>query len=228
MKTHKQSAFTLIELLVVISIIAIIAAMAMPAFTSIMARGRQTDQMNNGRSIYLAMRNYASETSHAGSFPAYKDPDDANTTFSTTNDLGEVLVPRYLDAKGAFNNKASAWCKLVAKEVSTANQVLSGECDWCYVVGLKDTTDSRWPILANAFANPGSPTYVKDTTKKGGVWKGEKAIVIYAGGTAEIAETSLKSEAPFVKRPDRPGSNAFEPDETWLNGDGVKVLYPKN
>ena len=85
MKIRKHSAFTLIELLVVISIIAIIAALAMPAFSSFMLKGRMADQLNNGRQIYHSLRNYASETSQGGVFPAYKDPDDANTLVNNSN-----------------------------------------------------------------------------------------------------------------------------------------------
>src|SRR5436190_23517870 len=102
--THKnRSGFTLIELLVLISIIAVIVALSMPAFAAFMLRGRMTQQLNDGRQIYLGMRNYAAETSHGGTFPAYKDPDDANTIVQNSNEALEVLLPRYLDQKGIIN-----------------------------------------------------------------------------------------------------------------------------
>ena len=225
MKTHKKSAFTLIELLVVISIIAIIAALAMPAFAAIMNGARQKEQMNNGRQIAFAMRNYASETSHGGLYPSYKDVDDANTLVEDTNSAFEILTPRYLEDKKVYINKQSAWTnKPVAKDPSTANKVLVGECDWVYVRGLADTSNSKWPLLANAF-QPGSTHYVTDPAQKGGVWKGVNAVVVWKEGNAEIVETNDKYE---VKRPDRPGSNAFEIQDDWLTGDNVKVLYPKN
>ena len=227
MKIKKHSAFTLIELLVVISIIAIIAALAMPAFSSFMLKGRMADQLNNGRQIYLSLRNYASETSHGGAFPAYKDPDDANTLVQNSNEAMEVLQPRYLDDKRPMANKNSAWCKTTTKSEQTANKVQPGENDWVYVRGLKDSSNSRWPLLANAFA-PGTTTYIKDQSKPGGVWKGANAIVVWAGGSAEIAETKEQGESYFVKRSDKPSANAFEKDSDWLAGTDVQVLYPES
>lgn len=220
-----RRGFTLIELLVVISIIAIIAAMAMPAFSNFMLKSRMADQLNNGRQIYLSMRNYASETSHGGSFPAYKDTDDANTLVQNSNEAFEILLPRYLDDKRPFANKNSAWCKTVTKSDTTKYRVQPGENDWVYVRGLKDSSNSQWPLLANAFA-PGSTTYVVDQSKPGGVWKGTSAVVIWAGGSAEVVETNKDSY--FVKRSDKPSADAFQKEGDWLSGDDVQVLYPQS
>ena len=227
MKIRKHSGFTLIELLVVISIIAIIAALAMPAFSSFMLKGRMADQLNNGRQVYLGLRNYASEISHGGAFPAYKDPDDASSLVQNSNEAFEILVPRYLDDKKVFTNKNSAWCKTTTKTEATANKVQPGENDWVYVRGLKDSSNSRWPLLANAFA-PGTTTYIKDQSKPGGVWKGANAIVVWAGGSAEQVETKDQGESFFVKRSDKPSANAFEKDSEWLAGEDVQVLYPQS
>ena len=54
MKTKLPAGFTLIEMLVVIAIIATIAAFAVPALTSAMAKGQMTGTMNNARQLYLA------------------------------------------------------------------------------------------------------------------------------------------------------------------------------
>jgi prepilin-type N-terminal cleavage/methylation domain-containing protein len=59
MKPRSQSAFTLIEMLVVISIIAVLAAFAVPALTSALAKGQMTGTMNNGRQMYLAAQQMA-------------------------------------------------------------------------------------------------------------------------------------------------------------------------
>lgn len=226
-RNPNRSGFTLIELLVVISIIAIIAALAMPSFSAFMLKSRMMDQLNNGKHVYLAMRNYASESSHGGAFPAYKDPDDANTMVQNSNEAFEILLPRYLDQKVVINNRHSAWCKPTSKSQQTANNVLPGECDWVYVRGLKDSSNSSLPILATAFA-PGTTTYISDQSKQGGVWKGANAVVIWAGGSGEIVETKGQGDTFFVKRSDKPSANAFEKDSEWLAGDDVQVLYPQS
>src|SRR5438270_13033736 len=59
MKSRLESAFTLIEMLVVISIIAILAAFAVPALTSALTRGQMTGTMNNTRQLYLAAQQMA-------------------------------------------------------------------------------------------------------------------------------------------------------------------------
>lgn len=231
MKTTQTRAhrggFTLIELLVVISIIAILAGISLPTLVNIIRRGRMTQQLNDGRQIYVAMRSYASETSHGGAYPAYKDIDDPNTKVATSNEAFEVLMPRYLDNKQVFANRNSAWCETAVKTAATAHRVLPGESDWCYVRGLKDSSNSQWPLLANAFA-PGTTTYVKDESKPGGVWKGSDAVVIWVGGSAEMVETKAQGETYFIKRPDKPSANAFEKDQDWLAGENIQVLYPQS
>jgi prepilin-type N-terminal cleavage/methylation domain-containing protein len=56
MKNLKRSlqAFTLIELLVVISIIAILASLALPAINGALARGQMTQTVSNARQLYVS------------------------------------------------------------------------------------------------------------------------------------------------------------------------------
>ncbi|HEY2572901.1 MAG TPA: type II secretion system protein, partial [Verrucomicrobiaceae bacterium] len=60
MKTRIQQGFTLIELLVVITIIAILAGLALPTFTKIQERGNMTKGISNCRQIITVLRIYSS------------------------------------------------------------------------------------------------------------------------------------------------------------------------
>jgi prepilin-type N-terminal cleavage/methylation domain-containing protein/prepilin-type processing-associated H-X9-DG protein len=57
----KKSAFTLIELLVVISIIAILASIALPVFGSIKEKGAATKCANNLRQLGLGLQSYLND-----------------------------------------------------------------------------------------------------------------------------------------------------------------------
>jgi len=224
MKIRKNSAFTLIELLVVISIIAILAALLFPNFGSIIAKSKMTGQASNGKNLFTSMVNYAG----TDDYPIYKDKEDPNTKIGAANEAFEILLKGgYLDDKKILFQNGSAWCKKAVNSESTAKQVLQGENDWCYVVGLNRTTArSSWPILCNAFS-PGTTYYTTDIGKKGGEWKGVRAVVVYCGGNAEIEETLDKGGNYIVRRKDQVQEDAFVPSGEWLSGPDVKVLYPK-
>lgn len=224
MKIRKNSAFTLIELLVVISIIAILAALLFPNFGSIIGKSKMTGQASNGKNIFTSMVNYAG----TDDYPIYKDKEDPTTKVGDANEAFEILLKGgYLDDKKILFQNGSAWCKKAVNSEATAKQVLQGENDWCYVVGLNRTTArSSWPILANAFV-PGTTYYTTDVGKKGGEWKGTKAVVVYCGGNAEIEDTLDKGGSYIVRRKDQVQEDAFVQSGEWLSGQDVKVLYPK-
>ena len=66
-----KKPFTLIELLVVIGIIAILAAMLMPALSKAREKADQTDCINNQRQLAMAFVLYG--TDHKEWFPSYTD-----------------------------------------------------------------------------------------------------------------------------------------------------------
>ena len=66
-RNSTPTAFTLIELLVVISIIAILASFALPAFIGVQERAQQTKDLSNIKQIGLCLKQFA--TDNNGVFP---------------------------------------------------------------------------------------------------------------------------------------------------------------
>ena len=176
-KPSNHTAFTLIELLVVISIIAILAGIALPVFGEVKIRGDQTKALSNAKQIGTACKLYAGDNN--GLFPRYTDypqgvaatPEKPSAS-TASNLILRVLIPDYLPDRGIFTIQKSAYCK--SPEPATATDPLpKGTNEWAYVSGLNDTSNSRWPLLASGFATdgfPSTPKYSTDESKPGGLW----------------------------------------------------------
>jgi hypothetical protein len=154
------------------------------------------------------------------------------------NRVLQTLIPDYLPDKGVFRVDKSAYCKRRASSGSDLAQTRldPGDNEWAYVTGLSDTSNARFPLLADGFA-PGSTNYVADEQQPGGVWKGKKAVVIRVDISGTVESTYRQGQAGSntarytVKRSeDNPRQNAFQKDPganpPWLSGTDVKVLNP--
>ncbi|MES2569195.1 MAG: type II secretion system protein [Verrucomicrobiota bacterium] len=156
MKSSKQNAFTLIELLVVISIIAILAGIALPVFGEVQVRGAQTKALSNAKQIGLACKLFASD--YSGNYPLYTGELSSPTKTpatpgSTSNSVLQTLMPDYLPDRSIFVIPKSAYCNKAGLGSSATPYVLgAGQNEWAYVLGLTDTSNSRFPLLADGFA----------------------------------------------------------------------------
>lgn len=92
--------FTLIELLVVISIIAILASLAIPAVTGALTRGQLTQTLNNARQLQLATQTMALDSFTTGEGPGWPGDMQGGANWQTfCNDLtnGKYLTgPEFL------------------------------------------------------------------------------------------------------------------------------------
>ena len=224
----QRRGFTLIELLVVISIIAILAGIAVPVFSKAQESAARTKVLSNGKQVGLSCKIFAGD--YNGEYPFYTDPVQKTGKASNSNDLLATLIPDYLSDEMVFNVPKSAYCRPGPNGNTRSGDVLKGgENGFSYVQGLTDTSNSRYPLLATGFA-PGGQTYVNDEGKPGGVWRGEYAIVVRCDISAAAEKTVKRGTSTFVKRDDNANKNAFEPDPgadpPWLSGADVKVLNP--
>jgi prepilin-type N-terminal cleavage/methylation domain-containing protein len=219
MKTNStRAAFTLIELLVVISIIAILAGIAMPIYAKIIMNGKQTNALNNARQIGLGLRLYAND------YDAY--PTKKNTygeDIKTSNDVFRSLVPTYVDNEKVFAVGGSKAGPTVDGDISSAARIIApGENHWAYIDGLSTTSNSTWPLIADH--TDGTGTYGDKEAALGGTWKGTKTVVVYADSSAKLVALLGAGSKRYVPRIDDKSKNALSVTEYM--GEGAKLLEP--
>jgi len=239
-KPKTSAAFTLIELLIVISIIAVLASFALPAFIGVKERADQTKDLSNAKQIALALRQFAIDNN--GSYPAKgpaTDYSSAPTTAPTTsNDAFWWLFPNYLQSEQIFAVAGSAFTpsvpdnKLDPSTAGTRTDTLKkGENTYAYVSGLTDTTNPTFPIIADGFASgstPANPVYLASKAQPGGVWAGKKAVVILCDASGQVMKVDATSLQ--VQRTNSAGAkvNMFTgtADGTWIDSTANPVLNP--
>lgn len=173
----RSSAFTLIELLVVISIIGILASLAIPAVAGALVKGQMTGTMNNARQLQLATFNVNLENEAAGQLGAWPATSNGPTTFALWRDLlTNVLtasdLAKLFSAPGvAVSNALSANAAQIAFNV--------------YKVG--DTEESGAIFISTRNWSAASPTTPPTDAAKP---YGNKGVVILRkGGDALILQS---------------------------------------
>jgi len=202
-------AFTLIELLVVIAIIAILASIALPVFSSVQEKGKQTKDMSNGKQVALALKQFAIDND--GVFPnkvyafgvSYTAAADVATT-DNSNDVFRWLLPTYLSNEDMFVVAGSSWSPNAADNIvdqgAGGSSLVAGENAYAYVAGLNDTSNPQFPLLADAGTGAASSdnVYTNIKANPGGVWGGQKAVVIFVDGSGKVVTLDDKANfAPF-------------------------------
>jgi len=230
-----SSAFTLIELLIVITIIAVLAGIALPAYNGVKERGDQTKDLSNAKQIALSLRQFAIDNN--GSYPSKPPAADYSTasgTPATSNDAFWWLFPNYLQSEQIFAVNGSAYTptnpdnKLDPAGAATRTDTLkAGENSYAYVSGLTDTSTPTFPILADGFASGSVGTYATNKAQKGGVWSGRKAVVVFCDSSAQILAVNATNHQ--VQRTDSSGAkvNMFTGASDWFDATANPVLNPQ-
>jgi prepilin-type N-terminal cleavage/methylation domain-containing protein len=232
MKRNPVAAFTLIELLVVISIIAVLAGIALPVYSTVQERGAQTKDLSNAKQLALACKLYAADND--GKFPdkdgqASDPPTNPLTSSSTSNAAFACLVPNYLPSEKIFYLGKSAWSTAVPDEKTTASgdRCEAKSNNFAYEFGLTEISNPSFPLIADAPASGGATaSYSTDPTAKGGVWKGKKAVVVRCDMSGAIETGTVTGTTSIIKGPvgGSTPDDIFKPAATWLSASNSLLL----
>jgi len=233
-----RKGFTLIELLVVIGIIALLASIALPAFTGVQIKAAQTKALSNAKQIGLCCKEFA--TDNNGQFPSYTGTSGQSATPQIVTDSNSAycqLFPQYIQTLTVFYQPKSAYTPFQQGDPSMANAatetapwpLTSKTNEWAYVTGLFDTSSASYPLIANGFTQGSNSTkYSPNENEPGGVWKGVNAIVVFTDDSALIKKCNSNYQVPGS--PD--GQNLFDTSGqsgAWMgggSGNTVTVVNP--
>jgi len=190
MKTKRNHAFTLIELLVVITIIAILAGLAVPAYNIIQRMANQTRGVNNARQVILAMKLFSKD--HNSQYPDSVSNPLTGSLAQNANDAFRLMIQekivtdeRIFGCPAGFTPDGN-----IGQRPNCGNALMPGENHWAMTAGQTDTAEGNMPLVyENTASLSWPPLWNADAAGQiapGRAWSGGKIIIGRNDGSVAV------------------------------------------
>ncbi len=133
MDKNKKKGFTLVELIVVLAILAILAAMLVPALTGYIDKANEKKILATARQYYVAAQTVASE--------AYANGDEINEIIVSDNEYGSLIkIGNDLDGTPEDNKYFQSFLNLAE---------LTDDTSLIRVISYNQTVDNFYVVIGN-------------------------------------------------------------------------------
>lgn len=190
MKRLRHLAFTLIELLVVISIIGILAALAIPAVAGALVKGQLTGTLNNARQLQLATFNVNLENESVGIEGAWPS---SNVNFTTwMSNVSSVLSEN--DLKKLFAAPGVAVTNTPTGPAQTAFRI--------YQVGNNEESSAIFLTTRNLLVTANATNLTTNMVTPTAKPYGDKGTVLMRrGGDGQVVPRRLLTNVSIAPQP---------------------------
>ena len=179
-KKLKSNSFTLVELLVVISIIGLLAGLAVPAIQGGLDKAKQQVDVSNARQLGTIL---------------FSEANDNNGNYRCNTDLTNTNVGATMDVfNGMFADKALTTAKILAGNgvtpAATTNNIAAANVAWALGLGCNTSDDGEIPLIITkgTDATFGTEDITPDKTKC--PWKDKGVAIYFLGNNATFKKTA--------------------------------------